>query len=305
MLKCAVFSCQGLGDGLISLVLSQNLHQNHFAPTTFHPSLSALQAWFPHLPIRPFPPLEELERYDLFFLFYENSPRMRAVLDACRERHWGATRVLNPIATTRTDYPYWEGGRFDGRRTFVENLYRLCRDHFKFPHVTMQNGVAPPAHLVRGRYPNRVVLHPVSAKESKNWPKEKYLALAERLREEGYDPAFVVGPQEGEAWKGAYALGLAELAACVYESGAMIGNDSGVGHLASCLGVPTLTICMSRSRSRFWRPGWGLGVVVTPSPCIPNVKGCRWRDLYWKRWITVRRVLRAFRALRGAPSGSH
>src|SRR5690348_18510042 len=42
MQHCAVFSCQGMGDGLISLVLSNNLHLNGAEATTFHPFLNEL-----------------------------------------------------------------------------------------------------------------------------------------------------------------------------------------------------------------------------------------------------------------------
>src|SRR5579883_972132 len=123
-MRIAIFSCLGLGDGLLTLVLANNLHLHGHETVTFHPSLSALQEWFPHLPIQPFPPT--LSPFDRYFIFYEKSPWMQSILSECLSNHRARTTVLNPIATPNTDYPYWEEGRFDGNLPFAENLYRFC-----------------------------------------------------------------------------------------------------------------------------------------------------------------------------------
>jgi heptosyltransferase III len=91
--------------------------------------------------------------------------------------------------------------------------------------------------------------------------------------------------------------GQSEMTAFICESGYMIGNDSGIGHLASCLGLPTVTICRSEQNGRFWRPSWAPGKLITPYKWIPNLKGLRWRDQHWKTWISVRRVLDNFLSL--------
>ena len=90
---------------------------------------------------------------------------------------------------------------------------------------------------------------------------------------------------------------LSELAVFVCESGYMVGNDSGIGHLASNFGLPTLTICRSYQNALFWRPAWTIGEVITPSPWIPNLKGLRWRDRHWKKWISVNKALKGFHRL--------
>ncbi|MBS0620544.1 MAG: hypothetical protein JSS61_03690, partial [Verrucomicrobia bacterium] len=133
MKRCAVFSCMGLGDGLIALVLSNNLRLNGSVVTTFHPFLSSLQGWFPRLPIAPFPPLEKLAQFDAFFIIYEKSPWMQAIIAHCQTHFPQQTKILNPIATPNRDYPYWEVGKFDGRRPFVENLYNFCKEELQFP----------------------------------------------------------------------------------------------------------------------------------------------------------------------------
>ena len=138
-MKCAVFSCLGLGDGLLALVLSHNLQIHGHEVTTFHPFLHQLQAWFPHLPLRPFPP--ELKQFNRYFIIYERTEWSQAVLKECLTKYRDQTTVLNPIATPNHDYPFWEEGRFDGNLPFSENLQLFCRDLLKLPNSTNLNGV--------------------------------------------------------------------------------------------------------------------------------------------------------------------
>ncbi len=300
MEKCAVFSCMGLGDGLITLVLSNNLHLNGCKTVTFHPFLQGLQGWFPELALEPFPAKgklpERLERFDRFFILYEKSEWMQEILSYCQKHHPKKTVVLNPIATPRRDYPYWEGGKFDGNRSFVDNLFRFCHDELRFKVVTKSNGIVPPEEVKPRRYLKRVVMHPESSRDGKNWPKEKYIQLAKQLEQRGREVIFALTEKERQGWEGVCipeCSSLHMLAQMACESGLMIGNDSGVGHLASCLGTPTVTICRSAQVARFWRPAWAPAKVITPSPLIPNLKGLRWRDKHWKKWVTVSKVLNA------------
>jgi heptosyltransferase-3 len=306
MQRCAVFSCLGMGDGLIALVLSNNLHLNGGIVTTFHPFLDSLQGWFVHLPIRRFPStgdLEEvLQRYDRYFIFFEKSPWMQAIIQHCQRHYQDRTTILNPIATPRSNYPYWENGRFNGNRSFVENLYTYCEDILRFTVVTRSNGISFPEGVQPRRFGRRVVIHPSSSREGKNWPREKYLQLIGRLKGNGYAPSLILTQEERQGWdldglEAPLFANLFKMTSHIAESGYMIGNDSGIGHLASCIGLPTLTICRSAQVSRFWRPAWTPGEVITPSTWIPNIKGFRLRDQHWKKWITVRKVLDKFSRL--------
>lgn len=306
MQRCAVFSCQGMGDGLISLVLSNNLHLNGAEATTFHPFLDALSPWFPDLPICKFPSLEELESvlegFDRFFIIFEKSPWMQAILQFCLKHHREKTTVLNPIATSRCDYPYWEEGRFNGNRSFVENIYAYSKDILKFAVVTKSNGIAVPKGVSPRKFEKRIVIHPTSSRDGKNWSWEKYVELSDRLKKEGFALAMILTQEERAGWdlRGVEVpifIDLFEMAAYVAESGYMIGNDSGIGHLASCLGVPTLTVCRSAQASKFWRPAWARGSVVTPSSWVPNLKGLRLRDKHWKKWVSVEKVIKSFKQL--------
>lgn len=353
-MKAAIFSCQGLGDGLLVLILSHNLRKHGYQTTTFHPSLGGLKEWFPELPIAPFsnsfeqgaqaqsrtfrgtckiavpqkidfngelaelyvkcgakqpnlcrgdsPPFDGgvLQQFDRYFLIYENSPWMQKILKICQEHYWEKTYVLNPIATPNCDYPYWEHGRFDGRKPFAENLEQFCKVVLKLPHATKDNGIKPPLSIKSRQFMNRVVMHPTSSRAGKNWSKEKYILLSSLLKKEGFDPVFVLAEEERRGWENQEAVSfsnLSELAAFVAESGYMIGNDSGVGHLASCLGLPTITICRSKMAADFWRPAWSEGIVVVPPGWIPNLKGLRLRDQHWQKFISAKEVFTAFLTL--------
>lgn len=280
----------GLGDGLITLILSNNLAKAGHLVDTYHPTMQGMQSWFPSLPILPFPS-GELPPYDHYFIVYEKSPWMEAILSHCLRHFPTQTTVLNPIATPHCDYPYWEEGRFDGSKPFADNLVNFCRDILKLPHPTKENGIEPPRDLSKNL--RRVVIHPTSSRAGKNWTKSKFLKLARRLEADGLEPAFILTEKEKVDWPEVEAptiRSLSDLARFVAESGSMVGNDSGIGHLASCLGLPTLIICRSKLAADFWRPAWRRGEVIYPPSWIPNLKGMRWRDRHWQKFISASRV---------------
>ncbi|WP_408250250.1 glycosyltransferase family 9 protein [Paraburkholderia xenovorans] len=74
------------------------------------------------------------------------------------------------------------------------------------------------------------------------------MRLSRRLEAFGFKVEFALGPQEHSRWDDlgrdtprlCSFTSTASLAEWLYESGWFIRNDSGVGHLASSLGVPTL-----------------------------------------------------------------
>ncbi|MBI2811174.1 MAG: glycosyltransferase family 9 protein [Candidatus Melainabacteria bacterium] len=225
------------------------------------------------------------------------------MLAFCQKHYPKKTTVLNPIATANRNYLYWESGRFDGTRPFVDNLYVFCKDLLQLPIVTKSNGIALPDSVQPRKFPQRVILHPTSSRPGKNWPQEKFLQLAAKLKQKGYEPAFILTKEEREGWSVDAPLfnSQSELAAFIAESGFMVGNDSGIGHLASCLGLPTITICRSAQTARFWRPAWTKGEVIAPSPWVPNLKGLRLRDKHWKKWISVGKVFSTFDRLTQVP----
>lgn len=109
--------------------------------------------------------------------------------------------------------------------------------------------------------PGFLALHPGSGSRSKNWPASRFLELARRLAPEA--PCLLVGgPADAEALAvlgerpgGVIArdLPLLVLAAVLREAGLLVGNDSGISHLAAASGTPTLAL-FGPTRASGWRP---------------------------------------------------
>ncbi|HDQ46248.1 MAG TPA: hypothetical protein ENN17_12260 [bacterium] len=96
---------------------------------------------------------------------------------------------------------------------------------------------------------DRILIHPGSGGAKKHFTPGFYLRLADYLRtESGSPPAFLFGPVECERLeRGAFAgypvhspADVSELAGMLASSRLLVGNDSGVSHLAGVLGVPVI-----------------------------------------------------------------
>lgn len=94
--------------------------------------------------------------------------------------------------------------------------------------------------------PGRIAIHVGSGSEKKNWPLERWLALADDFRD--HEVIFVTGEAEQErgmlienrpSW---HSLPLPELAGRLSTCAAFLGHDSGISHLAAACGVPSLLL---------------------------------------------------------------
>ena len=279
----AVVCAQGLGDALLSMIVSHHLSLCGREVTTFSSALYELRGWFPGHTILPFPPSRDV------FASYQ-------------------TVIAADHAMVKKNAFILRECDFDKQRTVVDNLEQACKIQLGLSHYGRENGIVPPKKLTWRAHPGRVVLHPMSADPKKNWPAKKFIKLSLLLKKEGFEPIFCVSPKERETWIDLVAEKelplfptVEDLAAFVYESGALIGNDSGVGHLASALKIPTLTLFARKSYAQLWRPGWGIGSVVAPPPFL---LGNRLKQKYWKELLTVGRVMHAFKKL-GAKALAH
>jgi len=119
--------------------------------------------------------------------------------------------------------------------------------------------------LLRRLPPRFLALHPGSGSDTKNWPADRFLALARRLEGNpalGPHPSLLVlgpaeadGPSPPASASGrslpeedtpslvvARELPLRVLGAVLSHAGLYVGNDSGVSHLAPAAGAPTLAL---------------------------------------------------------------
>lgn len=125
------------------------------------------------------------------------------------------------------------------------------------------------------------VFHPIANFFTKEWPFERYAALARTLEQEhGLALVFIAGEGEGaklDAVARAHGkalirlegLPLLELVALLERAALFVGNDSGPAHIAAALNRP-LVVLFGSSNSTVWRP-WRASheIVQNPYACNP------------------------------------
>jgi ADP-heptose:LPS heptosyltransferase len=127
-----------------------------------------------------------------------------------------------------------------------------------------------------------IILHPGSGSKKKVWPLDRFLGLAQILQNRfGSKILIPFGPAEGSeveevfdgmdprTWIRVKELSLKELASVMEGCRLFIGNDSGISHMASALGIPTIAI-FGPTDPRVWSPrGERVWVVQKEIPCSP------------------------------------
>ena len=99
------------------------------------------------------------------------------------------------------------------------------------------------------------------------------------LKKKGLNVSYIFSNSEKKKYLWMRELGmelpdfekLSDIASYIYESKYMIGNDSGIGHLASSLKIPTFTIFSSNRKKLFWHPDFYFADGITPWDIIPNI----------------------------------
>ena len=192
---------------------------------------------------------------------------------------------------------------FPRKTPIGESIANATASLLSLTKAQMDNGIALPEGTKR-KHKRRIAIHPTSADPKRNWSQKQFLALACALERKGYEIAFIMAEREQNDWLVTKEYGfslppfpsLKETASYIYESGYFIGNDSGLGHLASNLGIPTLTISGNPKRVALWRPSWTPGNVATLRFELPNFKGIRFqfREHFWQYFIPVKRVVNQF-----------
>ncbi|MDE3056285.1 MAG: glycosyltransferase family 9 protein [Verrucomicrobiota bacterium] len=316
--RAGVFCHNGLGDGINCLVLSNTLQLNGWKVDTYQNTIGSMQSWFPHLPVQSYPSLEELPRilgsYDWFFVVQNTTDSfVQQLISEGKRRFPDRLKVLYFYPSPHiVNEPYYADCLTEFDLSIAENLRLFCERILHLPRIAKNSGLIPPSSLVHRKHKKRVVIHPTSARLSRSWPREQFVKLALHLSELGYEVSFIPGgAKEKENWKEVEELGfsiplfssLDGLASFIYESGFFVGNDSGPGHLASALQIPTLTFCRSKRLADLWAPSFSKGVVLTPNPWIPNWKGLRFRDRYWKYCISLAKARRGFEKLQQLVAG--
>jgi heptosyltransferase-3 len=291
--RVALVLSPAIGDSLLMMTIARNLQQNGIAVTIFGRQIQSLGAWFPEIETLDDLAAEDLTAklagFDRVIQMHRNKPFVGL------EQYHPRVSFLDHICRVRSS------------ESMADRLAKFCVDEFGLAGADKSNGMTPPPGLQHRKYPLRVAIHPTASTADKCWLPARFIRLAIRLRELGFSPEFVVAPQERADWLYIERFGLKlpdlgsldNVATWVYESGWFIGNDSGIGHLASSLHIPTLSLFMRRGIARTWRPDWGTGQVLIGSTYLPT--GFL-KERYWKYMLSVRQVSRAFEQLRASLS---
>ncbi|RUM29328.1 MAG: lipopolysaccharide heptosyltransferase family protein [Aquifex sp.] len=123
----------------------------------------------------------------------------------------------------------------------------------------------------------KVVIHPSSGSPKKNPPIEFFMKLKDFLESKGEEYIFLLGEAEEhlkETLKpNFFSLSLLEIAKHLKHAKLYIGLDSGISHLSSYLGIPSLVI-YGPTDPLVWRPIGKKVIQVSLcfdcSPCFPN-----------------------------------
>ena len=271
--------------------------------TVYHDLHETLKPLFPEHTIVPYPEnlLEHFTKYDQVIVENDNSAKA-----------WELMRNRDLLGNLTFFYPTPSSQArardtiFPKKQAIGKSIANATAKLLSITTPCMENGLFTPSGE-KNKYQNRIVIHPTSADPKRNWKKKQFFALAKKLERAGYDIAFAMSAKERDAWHEVTEHGfslptfhsLKETAEYMYESGYLIGNDSGLGHLASNLGIPTLTISGNPKRVALWRPSWSPGKIATLAIDLPNFKGIRFRfrEHFWQYFIQVNKVYRQFQEL--------
>jgi ADP-heptose:LPS heptosyltransferase len=274
-MKISVIPLSGLGDTVVMHIASHQLKKAGHDVVTISPHRFGRWLESSHFE-------SELRSTDAIFIQCNHSQRLFNLRKTKKEVYtlFESPKILKRAAQ---ELPYREKYDYvaDGNRTMVENVLLALKQLFGI-NAAKENGFKPYEGLIHRRHKNRVAMHTSSGSEDRNWPIEKFNQFADWARIQGLDPAPLPRFES-----------LEELCAFLYESGYFLGNDSGPGHVASCLKIPLLTIGKTEKLMRLWRPGWG-GEFIAPPKWIPNFKGLRLNKRYWKSLISAKAVIRKF-----------
>lgn len=266
-MQISIIPAAGLGDALIMHIAAHHLSLHGFEVeiVTKH-DFGAWQSKIKRV---------QAPRFESIFLQYDNTKRSIALKKEAKLCYtfYGDYKLSKHGALFAQDYVC------NRDLTMVDNVVLSLRNLFAI-EADRSNGFCPPTHLIHRKYKKRVVLHIDSADPARNWPPEKFNAVYNWLKANGFEPVFL--PQFPT---------LSQMLDFLYESSYFIGNDSGPGHAASLLGLPQLTIGREAKHMLHWRPGWHKGEVVTP--WTPDWKCFRTN---WKRFISKNKVIKTLKS---------
>jgi ADP-heptose:LPS heptosyltransferase len=184
----------------------------------------------------------------------------------------GPRRLIGFVRSGDDLPPGLEASRWDDDEHEVARWCRLLREHL--PGV----GESPPVWSVLPPpppvLPGATVLHPGAAAGSRRWPIDRWVAVARALAADGHRLVVTGTPGEqslvdavaGPAGARAVTrLGVEELFGLVAAASLVVSGDTGVAHVASAFGTPSVVLFGPVSPARWGPPGRARHRVLWPA----------------------------------------
>ncbi|MGC9045690.1 MAG: glycosyltransferase family 9 protein [Thermodesulfovibrio sp.] len=245
-MKALVYRMAGLGDSILVYPLLEILVKKGYEVTVWGNTEYfnlAKEAGFCKKTIF----YEPKEKFDLNIIFSQN----RDIL------HSNNSIYINPIP---------------GQQLWIVDYYLK---KLGFQNETFSKVLTLPFSEIK--HDNFCIIHPGSGSKKKNPDLIFFYKLEKILKDYGFETLYLLGPAESELVKNfknsVYAEHPVEIAKILLKADFYIGLDSGVSHLSSYLGVPSIVI-FGPTDPEVWHPiGANLTVIRYESckPCFPDV----------------------------------
>lgn len=126
--------------------------------------------------------------------------------------------------------------------------------------------IAPVPIAAPANKPQRIAMHVTAGHRVREWPRDRFDALAQKLRSEGWDVVLIDDSVKN----------VDQLLTILSSVDRFIGNDSGPGHVAALLGIPTFTIFGPQLPELFApqhpRAAWIEGAPCPFKPCFDRCR---------------------------------
>ena len=179
------------------------------------------------------------------------------------------------------------------------------------PQVNVPTSAAPDDVREPVAEQELVALHPGSGGADKCWPAENYEALIDLLTDSGFRPMITFGPAdhlirrrllpriESRDVLVVEDRSLVEVAALYGRCRAMIGNDSGMTHLAAAAGTPVIAL-FGPTDPAVWGPrGKDIRILWGYDMLERDVDGINWKEPFRSRNLDDIEPMAPFRTLSG------
>jgi heptosyltransferase III len=301
MKKALLIPAKTIGDALILMILANHLKNEGFEVTIMHDNILSLKNWFSDYIIKKY--CEDFSEYD--HIIFQHDDKKSLYINELREKN--KNKKFSVCYFTYKQSKHGPLKEFDivldNDRPIAQSLAISCQKFFNLDQSNLKTGIVIPKNLTHKKYKNRIIIHPSSSDKKKCWTKKKFIKLALRLKNLGYNVVISVATTERDNWIELKKFDieipvfntLNDFASYLYESYYLIGNDSFAVHLASLLEIDHIVIAGNKKLLKIWQPGWRRSNLIFPSSWVPNFKPFRLREKHFQNFISVKKVLKIFK----------